>query len=260
MKLLEDYFLRPGLRAELPHRRSGIPRDLLHGLAGVAEDVRQEAHAFSVPVDVTSIAAAFGISLRLRPLKTLLGLSERGRLGTGEAGSIIVDSGLPAWAQRFTAAHELGHHLLHFHPYLAEVTNSLGRIPEDREYWLGGETCDWFALALLLPVTQLSASSGPMSWDLLFDAAQRFDLPVWLVAVWLTRLGWCDSAAALVHASEACGIEVLATSDDHRFPTGRGVSFHHDEELGLTVSLPDRARQLIEDAFMVASNTFVVVG
>lgn len=65
------------------------------------------------PVDVNAVAERFGLAIYAKPLAAgVSGMIVR-ELGTQAGYTIYVDSGEAAVRQRFTAAHEIGHYVLH---------------------------------------------------------------------------------------------------------------------------------------------------
>lgn len=72
-------------------------------------------HQESLPIDVAAIAKEFGIAVFSQSLaEGVSGVLVRdSQYRTASGFAIIVDRGEPAVRQRFTAAHELGHFLLH---------------------------------------------------------------------------------------------------------------------------------------------------
>lgn len=69
---------------------------------------RQLATQYNEPVDVLAIARSLDLVIMMQPLDALLGFYVRGAARAG----IVVNSQLPESLQRFTLAHEVGHHVL----------------------------------------------------------------------------------------------------------------------------------------------------
>ena len=69
---------------------------------------RELGTTFDGPVDVLSVARDLGVVLMMQPLDALLGFYVRGSTNAG----IVINSQLPESLQRFTLAHEIGHHVL----------------------------------------------------------------------------------------------------------------------------------------------------
>lgn len=69
---------------------------------------RRLGTTFDGPVDVLAIARELGIVLMMQPLDALLGFYVRGE----ERAGVVINSQLPESLQRFTLAHEIGHHVL----------------------------------------------------------------------------------------------------------------------------------------------------
>ena len=71
-------------------------------------DLLAKAGAYAPPVDVERVAAHLGLEVREKPLKD----EYSGFLDVKEK-AIVVNSAQPPVRQRFTIAHEIGHHQLH---------------------------------------------------------------------------------------------------------------------------------------------------
>lgn len=96
------------------------------------------------PVDVFLVAQRLGLWLASQPLDRAYGFY----LKQGEAAGVVVNSGHPESLQRFTCAHEIGHHILEHesHTDLAETINSFDQANIQE---LQAQT---FAAALLMPL------------------------------------------------------------------------------------------------------------
>ena len=72
-------------------------------------------HSQQPPVDVASIAREFGLEIYSTPLpKGVSGmLTKDASYGTESGFVCFVDADEPSYRQRFTAAHEIGHFILH---------------------------------------------------------------------------------------------------------------------------------------------------
>ena len=76
-------------------------------------------------VDVFDVIDAQGVWLMFQPLQALYGFYRR----LGDTAGIVVHSGHPLSLQRYTAAHELAHHLLG-HAYSLDEAGDVGGAPE----------------------------------------------------------------------------------------------------------------------------------
>jgi Zn-dependent peptidase ImmA (M78 family)/predicted secreted protein len=81
------------------------------------------------PVDVFSMVEKAGVWLMFQPLSRLYGAYQR----LGDVAGILVNSQHPASLQRFTAAHEYGHHVLGHVPHLdgEESVEARGQTPDE---------------------------------------------------------------------------------------------------------------------------------
>jgi Zn-dependent peptidase ImmA (M78 family) len=95
-------------------------------------------------VDVFGIAQMLGLWLMAQPLDHLYGCYLR----TGEAGGIAVNSQHPESVQRFTVAHEIGHHVLG-HQHATDDVGDLGVFTGSK---LEEAQAQVFAASLLLPL------------------------------------------------------------------------------------------------------------
>lgn len=100
--------------------------------------------AFDGPVDVLSIARDLGLVLMMQPLESLLGFYVRG----DETSGIVINSQLPESLQRFTLAHEIGHHVLG-HEGTVDDEYALGRFDPTSLTELAAQA---FAASLLMPL------------------------------------------------------------------------------------------------------------
>jgi Zn-dependent peptidase ImmA (M78 family) len=112
------------------------------------------------PVDVLGALETLGLSVLFRPLTSLLGAY----LPHEKAPGVLITTRRDHHVQRFTAAHELGHHVLgHRRPSLDRKIGYVGR----------GEITDH-------PVQELEADAF----------ANDFLLPKWLIVAQARRQGW----------------------------------------------------------------------
>ncbi|NHF68445.1 ImmA/IrrE family metallo-endopeptidase [Xanthomonas hortorum] len=130
------------------------------------------ARLMLVPVDVGALLAEHGMVLK----ESELDEGEAGRTFTkGGTTYIIVNKNDDPYRRRFTALHELAHHVLELpskhgsHVPSNELERFAGRPPEER-------TCDVFASECLVPshLIRPLVSEHPFSIDLLFDLSERF--------------------------------------------------------------------------------------
>lgn len=132
-------------RAAELHAEMGIRRDLGFG---------------DRPVDVIDVVHQLGLMLLFRPLTSLLGAY----LPSVGAGGILVTTQRDLHVQRFTAAHELGHHVLqHSAPSLDADVGYVGR-GEANGYDLQELEADSFAAEFLLPTWLIVAHAKRRQW------------------------------------------------------------------------------------------------
>jgi Zn-dependent peptidase ImmA (M78 family) len=105
---------------------------------------RELGTAFDGPVDVLGIARSLGLVLMMQPLDNLLGFYVRGEENSG----IVINSQRPESLQRFTLAHEIGHHVLG-HAQSADDQNALDRFYPDSLPEIAAQA---FAGSLLMPL------------------------------------------------------------------------------------------------------------
>lgn len=105
---------------------------------------RRLGTTFDGPVDVLSIASDLGLVLMVQPLDSLLGFYVRGDDRSG----IVINNQIPESLQRFTLAHEIGHHVLG-HEGTADDEHALGRFDSSSEVELAAQA---FAGSLLMPL------------------------------------------------------------------------------------------------------------
>jgi Zn-dependent peptidase ImmA (M78 family)/predicted secreted protein len=79
------------------------------------------------PVDIFSIIEEEQIWLMFQPLHNLFGFYARELVDEEEVAGIVVHSGHPLSVQRFTAAHEYGHHVLHHRASVDSEAEVYGR-------------------------------------------------------------------------------------------------------------------------------------
>jgi Zn-dependent peptidase ImmA (M78 family)/predicted secreted protein len=116
---------------------------------------------FSRPVDVFGMVQYLGIWLMAQPLDGLYGFY----LNNDEAAGIVVNSQHPESLQRFTVAHEIGHHVLGHHQS-ADQADNMHRFGGASLKEIQAQT---FAASLLMPVPLVNRllrqirPSGPLS-------------------------------------------------------------------------------------------------
>jgi Zn-dependent peptidase ImmA (M78 family) len=143
-------------------RRATLAAARLHRDLGLhAQTIREDGR-----IDIFDVAARLEVPLIFKPLDGLLGAYLR-----FPAPGMLVTTKRPLSVQRFTAAHELGHHNLGHKPSLDDE-DTLRRMP--------------FASRVNIGIQEVEANA--------FAAA--FLLPRWLVDWHCERQGWNDNALA----------------------------------------------------------------
>ncbi|NMO04517.1 ImmA/IrrE family metallo-endopeptidase [Gordonia sp. TBRC 11910] len=104
---------------------------------------RRLGTTFDGPVDVLGIARSLDLVLMMQPLDNLLGFYVRGDRRSG----IVINSLRPESLQRFTLAHEIGHHVLG-HQDSADDQHAVDRFDPDSPVELAAQA---FAASLLMP-------------------------------------------------------------------------------------------------------------
>jgi Zn-dependent peptidase ImmA (M78 family) len=97
-----------------------------------------------------------GIWLTFEPLKKLFGMYQR----VGDVAGIAIHAGHPTALQRFTAAHELGHHILGHAGSLDDGDTIEGAPQDPRE--VAAQT---FAASLLMPLVSVEQHLGRLGLD-----------------------------------------------------------------------------------------------
>jgi Zn-dependent peptidase ImmA (M78 family)/predicted secreted protein len=105
---------------------------------------RELGTSYEAPVDVLGIARDLGLVLMMQPLDNLLGFYVRGDLASG----IVINSRVPESLQRFTLAHEIGHHVLG-HQGTADDEHAMGRFDPSNLLEVAAQS---FAGSLLMPL------------------------------------------------------------------------------------------------------------
>lgn len=101
---------------------------------------------YTRPVDVFGVVQEMGIWLASRPLGGgLYGFYLR----QGDAAGIVLNASHPEYLQRYTCAHELGHHVLGHHSHLDEREDVIGDAPADR---YDEHAAQMFAANFLMPL------------------------------------------------------------------------------------------------------------
>lgn len=132
-----------------------------------ARNIVRKTGVASPPVDVDAIIAALGIKLIRKPLgHELSGMA----MISGKDRIIVLNSSHHPNRQRFTAAHELGHHLLHSEYLLEGVHVDKGVLKRDSLSASGKDlkevAANAFAAELLMPRSLVSAFV-PRDFDVL---------------------------------------------------------------------------------------------
>lgn len=105
---------------------------------------------YSRPVDIFGVVQELGIWLSSRPLGAgLFGFYLR----EGDASGIVLNAGHPEYLQRYTCAHELGHHVLGHRSHLDDRDDIIGDAPADRD---DEHAAQMFAGNFLIPIQALN--------------------------------------------------------------------------------------------------------
>ena len=114
------------------------------GASAAARERARLGAALDAPIDVFDVIQRSGIWLMFQPLRNLFGAYER----VGDAAGIIINAKQPPSLQRFTAAHEYGHHVLGHAPSLDDETHIQpdGELLNPRE-----QAAQTFAAHFLMP-------------------------------------------------------------------------------------------------------------
>lgn len=100
----------------------------------------------SRPINIFGVVQELGIWLSSRPLGAgLFGFYLR----EGDAAGIVVNAGHPEYLQRYTCAHELGHHMLGHRSHLDGRDDIIGDAPADRH---DEHAAQMFAGNFLMPI------------------------------------------------------------------------------------------------------------
>lgn len=105
------------------------------------------------PVDIFNVIERAGIWLMFQPLKNLYGAYER----AGDTAGIIINAQQPWSLQRFTAAHEYGHHVLGHAPSLDDESNIQ---PAGKQLTPDEHAAHSFAAHFLMPLERVDAALG----------------------------------------------------------------------------------------------------
>lgn len=152
------------MRATRLHQRMGTPMDR--------------------PVDVFALTQRLGVWLAAQPMDNTYGFY----LHDNEASGIVVNSRHPEVLQRYTCAHELGHHLLGHGSH----TDDQATVEAGAEVAVREHQAQAFAAALLMPgplvnrtLRGLGAAAGPTAADIYLasrDLAVSYTAMVWGLA------------------------------------------------------------------------------
>lgn len=140
---------------------------ILSGASRAAElhtelGLRQKLASGDRPVDVMDVMREFGLTLLFRPLTTLLGAY----LPSTRLPGVLITTQRDLHVQRFTAAHELGHHVLgHAAASLDTDVGYVGR-GEPENYDNQELEADSFAAEFLLPKWLIVAHARRHQWGL----------------------------------------------------------------------------------------------
>ena len=108
--------------------------------------------------DVFAVIKNAGIWLMFQPLKNLYGFYQR----TEDAAGIVIHLGHPIRLQRYTAAHEYGHHVLG-HLHSLDSRTEIEGDPTSHENLLQEVAAQAFAGALLMPLPLISRACKELS-------------------------------------------------------------------------------------------------
>ncbi len=120
---------------------------------GVRAAAREHARlktAESPPVDIFEVIERSGIWLMFQPLANLYGTYER----VGDAAGIMLNAKQPLSLQRFTAAHEYGHHVL---GHATSLDDEAHILPEGPALSPRENAAQTFAAHFLMPATLVDA-------------------------------------------------------------------------------------------------------
>ena len=126
--------------------------------------------------DIFNAIKDAGIWLMFQPLKNLYGFYQR----TEDTSGIVIHEGHPMTLQRYTAAHEYGHHVLgHIHSF--DSRTEIEGNPTDSENRLQEVAAQAFAGALLMPLPLIRHACNKLSIDItkpsrinVYDLSLRF--------------------------------------------------------------------------------------
>jgi Zn-dependent peptidase ImmA (M78 family) len=123
------------------------------GARAAASEHARLGTPLDAPIDVFDVIQRSGIWLMFQPLRNLYGAYER----VGDAAGIIINAKQPPSLQRFTAAHEYGHHVLGHAPSLDDETHIQpdGELPNP-----GEQAAQTFAAHFLMPPQLVETALG----------------------------------------------------------------------------------------------------
>lgn len=177
----------------------------LSGIARAAEmhadlGLRERLKAGDRPVDVLRAIRACGITILFRPLEGLLGAYVPTPRGAGMLITTLRDHHV----QRFTAAHELGHHLLGHRTASFDVNVGFAARGEKVGYDDQELEADAFASEFLLPKWLIVAHARRRGWTKhdLRHADTVYQLSLRVSASY-TATCWALASADLISAAEA---------------------------------------------------------
>lgn len=113
------------------------------GMLAAQRQLRKTGASYEDPIDVFSEIERCPLWLLFEPLDKLYGIYMRGRQGSG----VNVHSGHPVALQRFTAAHELGHHVLGHDSSIDSADSIMGNAQSLQEH-----EAQSFAAHFLMPL------------------------------------------------------------------------------------------------------------
>ena len=128
----------------------------LHEEMGLREKLRDG----SGPVDVFAVIAALNVMVLFRPLEGLLGAY----VPTPNAAGMLITTQRNLHVQRFTASHELGHHVLKHHAPSLDLNVGFVARGEKNGYEPQEVEADAFAGEFLLPAWLIAAHARRQGW------------------------------------------------------------------------------------------------
>jgi hypothetical protein len=229
---------------------------ILTGISRAAElhrdlNLRERLRDGSRPVEVLGVAQKLGVTVLFRPLGGLLGAYVPTPRGAGMLVTTIRDHHV----QRFTAAHELGHHVLQHRTVSLDTNVGFVARGEKTGFDLQEIEADSFAAEFLLPKWLIAAHARRQGWgkaDLLKpEVVYQLSLRL---AVSYSATCWALASADFVRLAAAQELARLEPQRSKRQALGtiRPTTWHPDVWV---LSERDKGAQLLgsPDDFLVFS-------